>query len=267
MMEYKVLEMISKEVKNNKRAAMVVITNSSDSTPRGRGSIMAVFEDESTYGTIGGGNLEYLAIKHAKECIRTGEDRTLDFDLSDGGNTGMQCGGKASVFIKVFKPKHKLIIAGGGHIALNLEKLGNMLGFSVAIFDDREEFCNRERFPYADELIVGDIALKLKEYPIDKNCFVVIVTHGHKDDQDALREVINKDAQYVGMIGSSKKNKHIMNNLLNEGISKELLDKVYAPIGIDLGGETPECIAFSIMCEILAVKNSGSLRHMKEIGK
>lgn len=266
-MEYKILEMISGEVKKNKRAAMVIITNSSDSTPREQGTIMAVFEDGSTYGTIGGGNLEYLSIEHAKECIRTGEDKAFNFDLTSGGNTGMQCGGKASVFIKVFKPKYKLIIAGAGHIALSLEKLGNMLGFSVVIFDDREELCNRERFPHADELIAGNIAENLREYPIDQNCFVVIVTHGHKNDQDALREVINKDARYIGMIGSSKKNKYVMNNLLNEGISKELLDKVYAPIGIDLGGETPECIAFSIMCEILAVKNNGSLKHMKEIRK
>jgi len=266
-MEYEVLERISKEIRDNKKAAMVIITDSLNSTPRGSGSVMAVFQDGSTYGTIGGGNLEYLSKERAKECIRAGEDRKFDFDLTDGGNAGMQCGGKASVFIKVFKPRYKLIIVGGGHIALTLSKLGEMLGFSVVIFDDREEYCNKERFPYADELIVGNIGNKLKDYKMDNNCYAVIVTHGHKSDQEALKEIITQNTAYVGMIGSSKKNNQIMTNLTKEGISQDLIDKVYAPIGIDLGGETPECIAFSIMSEILAIKNNGTLRHMKDIGK
>lgn len=267
MMEYEILEMISGEIKNNKRAGIIVITSSSDSTPRKSGSIMAVFEDGSVHGTIGGGNLEHLAIEKARECIRRGEDREISFDLCDEGNAGMQCGGRVIIFIKVFKPKNKLIIAGGGHIALALGKLADILGFYWVVFDDREEFCNRERFPKADELILGNIGEKLKEYPIDRNCYVVIVTHGHRNDQDALKEVINKDAAYIGMIGSSKKNKVIFDNLINEGIYSSLIDKIYAPIGIDIGGETPEYIAFGIMCEIIAVKNGGSLRHMNEIDK
>lgn len=267
MMEYEILETVSQGIKDNRRSAMLIITSSSDSTPRKSGSIMTVFEDGTTYGTIGGGNLEHLAIDKAKECIISGEDKVITFDLCNEGNAGMQCGGSVNLFIKVFRPVSKLIIAGGGHIALALGKLADILGFYLVVLDDRQEFCNKERFPNADELIVGNIAEEIKKYPINRNCYVVIVTHGHKNDQDTLSEVINKNAAYIGMIGSSKKNKYIFDNLSNEGISSSMIDKVYAPIGIDIGGETPEYIAFSIMCEILAVKNGGSLKHMKETGR
>lgn len=264
-MEYLVLQEIVNQVKNNRTVAMVIITDSEDSTPRGSGSIMAVFQDGSTFGTIGGGNLEYSAIKSAKECMRTGEDKTYFYDLSDEGNLDMQCGGKTNVFVKVFKPRYKLLIVGGGHIALTLCKLGKMLGFYVTIFDNREEYCNIERFPQADELIVGDIEEKLKEYDINNNCYIVIVTHGHKYDQVALKTVINRNAAYVGMIGSKKKNEHIKSNLIDEGIDEKLLEQVYAPIGINFGGETPEHIAFSIMAEILAVQGNDNLSHLKDL--
>lgn len=264
-MEYLVLQEIVNQVKNNRTVAMVIITDSEDSTPRGSGSIMAVFQDGSTFGTIGGGNLEYSVIKSAKECIRTGEDKNYFYDLSDEGNLDMQCGGKTNVFIKVFKPKYKLLIVGGGHIAFTLCKLGKVLGFNVTIFDDRKEYCNMERFPQADELIVGDIEEKLNEYDIDNNCYIVIVTHGHKYDEVALKTVIKRNAAYIGMIGSKKKNEHIKSNLINEGIDEKLLNQIYAPIGINFGGETPEYIAFSIMAEILAVQGNSNLAHFKDL--
>jgi len=266
-MDIDVIKIIENETTKNRKVALVMVTKVASSTPRGEGSIMAVFENGSTYGTIGGGNFELVASTHAKECIRKGESKEFHYDLTDKGDLNMQCGGKADVFIKVFKPQFKLLIVGAGHIAFQLEKLAKMLGFHVVIFDNREEFCNRDRFPETDELICGDFSENLNNYPIDSNCFVVIVTNGHQYDKDALKAVLKKDTSYIGMIGSNKKNNHIKSVLLEEGISKEALDNVYAPIGIELGGETPEEIAFCIMAEILLIKNGGSLNHFKDKNK
>jgi len=265
-MEYKVLDTISDEIKQNKKAALVTITRVEGSAPRKEGSMMGVKEDGTIFGTIGGGKLELVATEWAKKCMKNGEDRTFNFKLNDEvGSLHMQCGGEVDVFIKVFNPPDKLVIVGGGHVALKLYELGSILGFYSVIIEDREEFCNRERFPKADELKVGDIAEILSEYSLNDNCYIVIVTRGHKHDEIALKTVIRSKAKYIGMIGSKNKTKYVRDNLIKSGVSDELINKVYAPIGINLGGETPEEIAFSIMAEIQLVKNQGSLVHLKDI--
>ncbi len=264
-MEDKVLEIVSKEIAKNNRIAMAIITNVEGSTPREIGTIMAIKKDKSICGTIGGGDLEKEIIDRACECIESGKNERFIFELKeDEGNLHMNCGGHVEVLIKVFKPGSKLLIVGGGHIALELFKLGKMLKFYTTIFEDREEFCNQERFPNADELILGDIEENLIRYDIDENCYIVIITRGHKLDQEALKAVVNTKASYIGMIGSTKKTEIIMDNLLEQDIEKEKLDKVFAPIGLKLGGQSPEEVAFSIMSEILVLKNKGKLAHMKD---
>ncbi|WFD09694.1 XdhC family protein [Tepidibacter hydrothermalis] len=267
-MEYKILNQISDEIKLNKKVALATITRVEGSTPRKEGSMMGIKEDGTIFGTIGGGTLELVVMEKAKKCIINGESKNFNFKLTDDeGSLHMQCGGEADVFIKVFKPFDKLFIVGGGHIAFELYELGKMLEFHTTIVEDREEFCNINRFPQADELKLGDIQEILQEYPIDDSTYVVIVTRGHKHDEVALKSVIDSNAKYIGMIGSKNKTKYIMDNLKSEKVSQEKLDKIYAPIGIDLGGQTPKEIAFSIMSEILVVKNNGSLNHLKDIKK
>lgn len=265
-MKINILEMIQREVGNNKSIALLMLTNIDGSTPRKEGSMMIVLEDGSTHDTIGGGKLELVSIHKAKECLKKGISKKYIFDLNDEeGSLGMQCGGQAEVFIKVFKPDNKLLIVGGGHIALELNKLGKLLDFHTVIFEDREEYCNNERFPDADELILGNIEDKLKEYPIAKDCYIVIITRGHAYDEVALKAVLNRDTAYIGMIGSKNKTKYVMDNMINEGFEKEILENVYAPIGLNIGGNEPNEIALSIISEIAVVKNGGSLKHMKDI--
>lgn len=265
-MENKVLEFISNEVKLNKKVSLATITKVKGAVPSKEGAIMAVKEDGTIIGTIGGGNLEFKVIEEAKKCMADKESRMFNYKLTgDEGSLHMQCGGDVDVFIKVFEPKDKLIIVGGGHVAFKLYEFAKMLGFYTTIFDDREEFCNKNRFPEAEELMCGDIKEKLLEYNIDENCYIVIVSRGHESDEVALKTVLDSEAKYIGMIGSSSKNKHIMNNLTKEGISSEKLNKIYAPIGINLGGRSPAEVAFSIMSEILLIKNEGTLSHMKEV--
>lgn len=267
-MEYKILNEISDEIKLNKRVALATITRVEGSTPRKEGSMMGIKEDGTIFGTIGGGTLELVVMESAKNCIVNGESKNFNFKLTDDeGSLHMQCGGEADVFIKVFNPVDKLVIIGGGHIGLELYELAKMLEFYTIIVEDREEFCNINRFPNADELKLGEIQEALQEYSIDDSTYVVIVTRGHRHDEIALKSVIDSNAKYIGVIGSKNKTKYIMDNLKNEGIYQEKLDEIYAPIGLNLGGQTPKEIAFSIMSEILVVKNNGTLNHLKDIKK
>ncbi|SKA97653.1 xanthine dehydrogenase accessory factor [Caloramator quimbayensis] len=263
-MEEIILERISCALKENKKAALITVVDSKGSSPGKAGFMMAVFEDKSTVGTVGGGELEREVIQRALKSISGGKDEFASFKLSDEGNLHMQCGGSIDVFIKVFGKKDRLLIAGGGHVAKSLYEIAKYFDFNIVIFEDREEFANSDRFPNC-EIILGDIGENLKKYPIDERSYVVIVTRGHSFDEAALKASLNRGAAYVGMIGSSKKTNYIKERLLSEGFSKDELEKAYAPIGLCLGGDSSFDIALSIFSEIMLIKNNGKLKHMREI--
>ena len=263
-MEINVLKRITEEMANEKPVALVTVVEATGSTPGKVGAMMAVLEDGSTFGTVGGGKLEGEMTKEAMTCLKTGEDRLLSYHLQDDEEgIGMQCGGDAQAFVKVFKPRQQLVLVGGGHIALSLYKLGLMLGFRVTIVEDREEYCNRERFPEADGLLVGDMGKLMADMPLGSGTYVVVVSRGHKMDEIALRAVLGRPAAYVGMIGSRNKVGHTITSLRDSGIKEEYIDKVFMPIGLDLGGQKPEEIAVSIMAQILAVKYGTEPKHLK----
>lgn len=265
-MENIILDKVVKEMNEGRKVALAMVTRIWGSSPSPEGAMMAVLEDGTTTGTVGGGSLEGEVIKRARECLRDGRNEVFAFELTNQEvreSLNMICGGKVEVFIRVFIPKPKLLLVGGGHVAYEVYKLAKFLGFYTVIFEDRPEFGNQERFPEADEIRLGDIKTMLTEYPVDDNCYIVIVTRGHASDEEALQAVINRNAGYIGMIGSRRKVSAALEKLKSQGITDEKLNKIYAPIGLDLGGDTPVEIAFSIMAEILLVKNKGKLRHLK----
>lgn len=262
-MEDKIIEKLSEQLNLKRGAALVTITKCIGASPGKEGFIMGVFEDGSTIGTLGGGAMEYNSVLRASECIKKGINGTYVYDLGPEGNVGMLCGGSTEIYIKTFKAPDKLLIIGGGHVALELFKISERLNFKTVIFEDREEFGDIDRFPGA-EIVLGDYFQSLSNYPIDERTYIVIVTKGHSFDQRALEAVANSSAAYIGMIGSISKTQKIMENLINLGISNQKLERVYAPIGLDIGGDTAEEIALSIISEIMMVKNKGRLRHMRE---
>lgn len=265
-MEEKILLKIYESLDRGERVAMAVLTQDTGSTPRKSGSIMAVWKDGRIFGSVGGGKVEYAIIQKAVECIESMEDSSFELKLNEQG-LGMQCGGEVKGYIKVFYPRTKLIIAGGGHIGEKLYEIAKVLGFYIVIMDDREEFANSERFKNADEIIVGDIGENLKKYEIRNQDYVVIVTRGHMQDKDALKAVAGRGAAYVGVIGSTRKLRFIMKELIEEGISKEELQKAYAPLGLNIATRLPEEIALGILSEILLIKNGGTLNHMRDLKK
>jgi xanthine dehydrogenase accessory factor len=170
----------------------------------------------------------------------------------------------AEIFIEPFVPDPVLLIAGAGHIAAPLASLAHLMNFSVSVTDDRASFANRERFPSVKQLLVGDIESTLKNYPITPRTHVVLVTRAHAHDVQGLRAIIDSPAAYIGMIGSQRRVWAVFKLLHGEGVPPEKLSRVRAPIGLDLGGSTPEEIALSIMAEIIKLRHGGSGIAMSE---
>lgn len=263
-MEMNIMKHITEEITGERTVALVTVVEAIGSTPGKTGAMMAVNHDGTIMGTVGGGKLEGEITKAAMECLEKGEDRLIQYHLQDDEKgIGMQCGGDAQVFIKVFQPRLQLVLAGGGHIAQELYKLGLTLGFRITILEDREEYANPIRFPQAEALRVGDMGKILEEMDLGHTSYVVIVSRGHKMDELALRAVLGREVAYIGMIGSRNKVANTITSLRETEVPEEQISRVFMPIGLDLGGQKPEEIALSIMAEILAVKYGTQPRHLK----
>lgn len=266
MSDFRILKKAVELIEKGKEIALVTVTKASGSTPREEGTKMLVLENGRIYGTVGGGNLESRVIDESLKALKIGKSMSLYLPL-EKNELGMECGGEVEVFIDIYKSKPKLLIAGGGHVGLAIYKVASLLDFHVVVFEDREELLTKERFPLAEELILGDIKENLSNYPIDEDTYIVIVTRGHEYDEACLEASAYSNAKYIGVMGSKRKVKVMMENLKSKGIEESYLENIYTPIGLNLGGETPEEIAISIISEILIIKNQGSLIHMKSTRK
>jgi len=154
-------------------------------------------------------------------------------------------------------PRCRLVIVGAGHVGKAVADLAYDLDFDVWVVDDRAEYASKERFPRAQHHVVGNIHEVLPKLEVNRNTYCLIVTRGHNHDQEALYYLIERDARYVGLIGSRRKIKLIFEDLLGEGISQETIDRVYAPLGIDIGSQSVPEIAVSICAELISHRNRG----------
>jgi len=237
-------------------SALVTLTSAHGSTPREQGAKMLVRRDGSIIGTIGGGRIEDLVIKKSLEVIKKGKPERLSYSLKEGEETGMVCGGDVEVFVEPILPSPTLFIFGGGHIALCLAKMAKMASFKIVVIDDRTEFANPERFPEAEQTLVADFAQAFSQLGIDESSYIVIVTYAHTGDEVTLEGALKTRAKYIGMIGSRSKNELVYSHLRDKGISQELLDRVHAPIGLEINARTPEEIAVSILAQLIKVRRS-----------
>ncbi len=223
-------------------------------TPRKAGAKMIVFDDGTSWGTIGGGRNEKAAIAECLKAIASNKPTTVTYDYF-GREGESVCGGQMKVFIEPFIPKYTVVICGAGHIALPLSALAKILGFNVTIIDNRPEFANKERFSHADEILVGNHAGELAKTALNANTYVLIVTQGNEFDFECLKAAIHSKAGYIGVISSKPKQVKFFGRLKEQGVSQEQLDKIHIPMGIDIGAQTPAEIAVSICAQLIAVKN------------
>ncbi|OPX96925.1 MAG: putative xanthine dehydrogenase subunit A [Syntrophorhabdus sp. PtaB.Bin006] len=162
---------------------------------------------------------------------------------------------KDGLVIEAVIPSPRLYIYGAGHISQYISRMAKTVDFHVTIIDDRESFANRERFPEADEVIVEEFKDDFDTMRPLPNGYAVIVTSGHKHDAVVLEGVLKKPPRYIGMIGSKRKVKILFDDLRGKGVPEDLLRTVHAPIGIDIGADTPQEIAISIVAELIKVRS------------
>ena len=239
----------------------MTIVRARGSTPQRTGAKMLVFADGRTVGTIGGGCYENDAFWKAREAIATGKSSLQHYQLNDdfAQENGLVCGGQMDVHIDPLEPTPHLYIVGAGHVGWHLGRVAGEAGFRVHVIDDREKFANSERFPDAQEVVVAPIPDWLHRADLPATAYVVVVTRGHTHDLDAMRALAARDLKYLGLIGSRAKVRRIYDLLGEEGLPSECLERVHAPIGVDIGAVTPAEIAVSIMAELIAVRRGASL--------
>jgi xanthine dehydrogenase accessory factor len=237
--------------KGQSYAFATVVEATLKGTPRKSGSKMIVLEDGSLFGTIGGGRNEKAAREECLKTIQSGNPSLVTYNYF-GREGESVCGGQMKVFIEPFIGLKKMVICGAGHIALPLSVLAKMLNFEVTIIDNRKEFAHKKRFPHVNQIIVGNHAQELVKITIDPKTYIMIVTQGNEFDFECLRACLHTPAAYIGVISSKPKRIKFFNRLKKLGVEQYVLDRVNIPAGLDIGAQTPEEIAVSIMAEIIA---------------
>src|SRR5262252_96967 len=256
-MNQEVFSAVTDALERGEAAALVTIVSTTGSTPQRVGAKMLVFADGRIVGTIGGGCYENDAFWKARDAITNRKPQLVHYELDDdfAQETGLICGGQMDVYIEPIEPSPELFVIGAGHVGFHLARLAHEVGFRVHIVDDREKFANNERFPTAEEVIVDDIPTWIGRASLPPHAYAVIVTRGHTNDLEALRALAPRELRYLGLIGSRAKVARIFDALIEAQMPADLLKRVHAPIGLDIGAVTPQEIAVSILAELIAVKH------------
>ncbi len=241
--------------KGNQPVVLATVIQSLGSAPREDGARMLVRPDGSIAGTIGGGAVEQKIIEEALALMKGGSSKLITYELKD---IGMQCGGGMSVFVEPLVPAPQLLIFGAGHIGTCLTQIGKMLEFSVTVVDNRSEFANAERLPWADTIIAEEYAAAIEKAAFNARTYVVILTHKHSHDYEVLEMCLKKNWCYLGMIGSRAKVAKVFDQLRAKGVTDELIQKIHSPVGIKIGANTPSEIAISILAEIIQARSAVS---------
>lgn len=235
---------LAEAIQNKQPTTLATVIEAKGATPAKVGTQIILLADGATAGTVGGGKLEVVILNDAKAALSDGLPKLTHYSLTEQGDDaiGTLCGGEVSVFIQPFLPPPQLIIVGGGHIGRPLKVMGEAAGFDVIVVDVEP---GRADIP------------ELTSIHLTFDCYIVLITTDHVSDEAALRQVISSPARYIGMIGSRAKCGTILEHLKTDGITPDLLQRVFAPIGLDLGGPSPEEIAVAILAEIISVRRGG----------
>ena len=219
-------------------------------------------EGAQTHGSIDGHGLDALAVELLDAAV-------ADPRARDGIRTGPE---GDELYLEIRRPIRELVVVGAGHIAQPMAHLGALLGYRVTVLDDRPDFATRERFPDADRLVRADFADPFADVAIHDRSYLLLVTRGHKYDYECLVRALQADPPpaYIGMIGSRRRVRATFVQLLEEGLDRALLKRIHAPVGLDIGAETPEEIAVSVAAELVMLDRGGtgaSLRGVERVAE
>jgi xanthine dehydrogenase accessory factor len=239
-------ETLQKMLHEEKGVAVATVVRGADST----GRKLLVLPGKQTQGSLGNAALDALVATDAERAIWNGEAVTRTYAVESETGTLPY-----DVFIEGFPPPPTLIIVGAGHIAIPLTTFAKTLNYRVVVIDARSAFATRERFPYADELIVEWPDEVLERMDLNPSTSVAVLTHDPKFDEPTLKVVLSRDVGYVGAIGSRKTGAERAERLKKQGLTDEQLSRIHGPIGLNIGAKAPEEMALAIMAEIVATRH------------
>ncbi len=248
---------IFKELQQSKKIVTAVLTDiDSEEIPKKLIGEMFLFNEEGII-EFSSDQLENELEKYflnqdlKNQILAMGKNKSTDSQLK---KIDLNQDNQLELFLEPVVNRPHLTVFGAGHIAEPLVKICSLLDFTITVVDDREEFLNYDKFPTAEQLLLISYSEYFENSRIRENDYLVIITRGHQYDYQVLKNVINSEASYIGMIGSSRKIKTVFGKLSDDGFSGESLSKVHAPIGLDIGSETPAEIAVAIAAELIAVR-------------
>lgn len=267
MSDRSLLDELLQARQNGAACALVTVARAQGSVPRKAGAKMIVYADGSISGTVGGGKLEALVIESALEAMRDGEPVLKSFTLREDepDSFGAICGGEVTLLIEPENAAPRLGIVGAGHCAQAIAELASKCGFAVSVADDREELLGESYYaPSIRTLCKVTPAEFVRSHSWTAKDALVMVSRNFVIDREALATALeHPEIGYIGMIGSRRKVLRVYDDLAATGIDRSKLKRVFAPIGLDIGAESPAEIAVSVVAEILKVLRGASGKHLK----
>ena len=234
--------------------ALATVVSHAGSSPRKSGAKMLIRTDGSTCGSVGGGRVEKETIDSALQALTCNETQTLEFILSE--EHGYACGGSMTVFVEAHGKRPVLVLFGAGHVGRAVAQLASGCGFRVVVVDERPDCAIQGLLPGADEIHCCTVPAAFDLLKLERDTSVVIATPGHLHDFDAVRGCLATDAGFIGLLGSRKKRETLMQTLTQEGLDTEQRNRIVTPVGLDIGAQTPEEIAVSIVAQLIKLKKS-----------
>lgn len=253
----RILRELNAAVSDGRPVTLATIVATRRSVPRHAGTKMLVFADGTTVGTVGGGEMEAKVIGEARDALKRGRSRMVEYELVNPGegDPGI-CGGELTLYLEPYMPPHTVYVIGCGHVGRTVVDLAHWLGYRSIAIDDRPDLVSEEAMPNADIRFAGTAADAIAAHPVSADSSIIVVTRSPEVDIRILPDLINTPARYIGVMGSKTRWRSTREQLIAAGVPEERLDRLHVPIGIDLNAETLEEIAISIMSEVIQVNRS-----------
>jgi xanthine dehydrogenase accessory factor len=229
---------------------LATVTASKGSSPRKAGAKMLVRSSGAFLGTVGGGRVEKEAVEAALASLRDETPRNLEFVLNE--ENGFACGGSMTVYIEPQGHRPLLAMFGAGHVGRAVTSLAHGCGFRVVVVDERPDCATDELLPVADQVICQPVPEAFKKLQLRPEDFAIIATPGHLSDFDAVRGCLATKAGFIGLLGSRRKKETLLKTLEEEGFDSAQRERIITPVGLDIGAQTPEEIAVSIISQLIA---------------
>ena len=260
-----VAEALLEVLKGGGRGALATVVRTAGSVPQPPGARLLLRPDDTTVGTVGGGAIEHAVLEALREARRSGQSQLVARDL--GYDLGMCCGGRMEIFVEPVEGAPRLWLFGAGHVARPTAALARQGGFEVTVIDEREALNTEDRFPACQREVNEPTAL-LRRSALGERDWLLIVTHDHRLDEELLELAIQSRPRprFIGLVGSQRKTFRLLQRISGRLGAPPELDRVYAPVGLDIGAVGPDEIAVSIVAELVALRRGrASALHMRAV--